>query len=143
MDDQTRFWIAQQVADTKYTAELPHCSKMERDWQAWLPSTVITDGAFNFSSAIRRAYWRETRTLAVQHVRHVPLSGDLNKNRMESNEWRSTRERKEDHANLKRSDTPNFAAGYQIYHNYVRPHMGLDGKTPAEAAGIEIQGKDK
>ncbi|MGI0072875.1 MAG: hypothetical protein ACREA3_03570 [Nitrosotalea sp.] len=28
----------------------------------------------------------------------------------------------------------------QIYHNYIRPHMGLDGKTPAEKCGIEIQG---
>lgn len=34
-------------------------------------------------------------------------------------------------------------AGYQIYHNYVRPHQGLDGKTPSEAAGIEVKGSDK
>ena len=33
--------------------------------------------------------------------------------------------------------------GLQIYHNYLRPHMGLDGKTPAEACGIEIQGENK
>ena len=33
--------------------------------------------------------------------------------------------------------------GYQIYHNYVRPHMGLDGKTPSEACGIEINGENK
>ena len=33
--------------------------------------------------------------------------------------------------------------GYQIYHNYFRPRMGLDGKTPAEVCGIEIQGDNK
>ena len=33
--------------------------------------------------------------------------------------------------------------GSQIYHNYVRPHMGLDGKTPSEACGITIQGDNK
>lgn len=33
--------------------------------------------------------------------------------------------------------------GSQIYHNYVRPHMALSGKTPAEVCGIEVQGKDK
>ena len=32
---------------------------------------------------------------------------------------------------------------YQIYHNYGRPHMGLDSKTPAEACGIEIKGNNK
>jgi len=28
-------------------------------------------------------------------------------------------------------------------HNYLRPHMGLDGKTPSEACGITIQGENK
>jgi len=43
---------------------------------------------------------------------------------------------------VKKEDSPIFD-GSQIYHNYVRPHMSLDGKTPAEACGIEIKGKDK
>jgi len=33
--------------------------------------------------------------------------------------------------------------GYQMYHNYLRPHMALDGKTPSEACGIEIKGDNK
>jgi putative transposase len=33
--------------------------------------------------------------------------------------------------------------GYQLYHNFVRPHMALDGKTPSEACGITIEGKNK
>jgi len=33
--------------------------------------------------------------------------------------------------------------GCQLYHNYIRPHMGLDGRTPAEACGIEIKGNNK
>lgn len=33
--------------------------------------------------------------------------------------------------------------GYQMYHNYLRPHMGLDGKTPAEACGMKIEGDNK
>jgi hypothetical protein len=36
-----------------------------------------------------------------------------------------------------------FISGMQIYYNYVKPHDGLKGKTPAEAAGIEIKGKNK
>jgi len=26
--------------------------------------------------------------------------------------------------------------GVRIYYNFIRPHMALDGKTPAEKAGI-------
>jgi len=43
---------------------------------------------------------------------------------------------------LERKDSP-ILTGYQIFHNYVRPHMALKGKTPAEATGIEIEGENK
>jgi hypothetical protein len=41
---------------------------------------------------------------------------------------------------LKTKDTP-ILSGYQIFHNYIRGHEGLDGKTPSEACGIKIEGK--
>ena len=38
----------------------------------------------------------------------------------------------------------NFAELHKIHHNYVRPHQGLGGKTPAQAANIELNlGDDK
>jgi hypothetical protein len=43
---------------------------------------------------------------------------------------------------LKRTDTP-IIAGYQIYHNFIRPHMALENKTPADKAVIEVKGQDK
>lgn len=43
---------------------------------------------------------------------------------------------------LKRTDTP-ILKGYQLFHNYIRPHDALKGDTPAERAGIKIQGEDK
>lgn len=52
------------------------------------------------------------------------------------------RDREKVFRGLKKSDTP-ILTGYQIYHNYIRPHEGLDGKTPAEAAGIKVEGKNK
>lgn len=43
---------------------------------------------------------------------------------------------------LKKDDSP-LIDGYQIYHNYVRPHMALDGKTPSDKEGIMIKGNNK
>jgi hypothetical protein len=43
---------------------------------------------------------------------------------------------------LKRKRT-SILTGYQLYHNYIRPHEALDGKTPSEACGITIEGNDK
>ena len=30
--------------------------------------------------------------------------------------------------------------GYQIYLNFIREHEGLDGETPADRAGIKVEG---
>ena len=43
---------------------------------------------------------------------------------------------------LKKMNTP-ILKGYEIYHNYMRNHIALDGKTPSEACGIEINGENK
>jgi hypothetical protein len=52
------------------------------------------------------------------------------------------RDRERGMSSLERADTP-ILKGMQIYHNYVRPHMALNGKTPSEAAGIKVEGENK
>jgi hypothetical protein len=43
---------------------------------------------------------------------------------------------------IKTKDTP-ILKGYQLYHNYIRPHEALNGKTPSEIAGVKVEGNDK
>jgi putative transposase len=83
MDDQTRFWISQQVADSKYTADITPLFRGGKRVSGKTPSTIITDGAFNFHSAYERAFWREKKALAIQHIRHIRMAGDLNNQKME------------------------------------------------------------
>ena len=33
---------------------------------------------------------------------------------------------------------PTFVDGFRINCNFFRPHMGLENKTPAEVAGIDL-----
>jgi transposase-like protein len=141
MDDETRFWIAQQVADTKFTADISPLFREGKKFAGRAPYRVITDGAFNFHSAIESAYPRETKTLAVTHERHVRFQGDMNNNKMERLNG-EIRDREKVMRSLKKDDSP-ILTGYQIFHNYVRPHMALNGQTPSEKAGITIKGQDK
>ena len=141
MDNETRFWIAQQVADTKNTADVTPLFREGKRIAGKAPNTIITDGAFNFSSAFQKAYWRENKALAIQHIRHVRMAGDKNNNRMERLNG-EIRDREKVMRSLKKSDSP-ILEGYKLFHNYVRPHMALNGLTPAEKAGIQIKGKDK
>jgi len=52
------------------------------------------------------------------------------------------RDREKVTRNLKKTNSP-VLAGLQIYHNYVRPHMGLEGRTPADLTGIRVEGDNK
>ncbi|MCL5318466.1 MAG: hypothetical protein M1503_09465 [Thaumarchaeota archaeon] len=36
-----------------------------------------------------------------------------------------------------------LAEGQRIQYNFVKPHMALEGQTPADVAGIGVNGKDK
>jgi hypothetical protein len=65
----------------------------------------------------------------------------MNNNKMERMNG-EVRDREKVMRGLKKSDTA-ILKGYQIFHNYFREHEGLEGKTPAEAAGIKIDGKNK
>lgn len=41
------------------------------------------------------------------------------------------------------SDDPGLPPLHVAYHNFLRPHSGICGMTPAEEAGIHVPGPDK
>ncbi|MGA2460818.1 MAG: DDE-type integrase/transposase/recombinase [Candidatus Bathyarchaeia archaeon] len=141
MDEQTRFWIAQEVADTKYTADVRPLFQLAKQIAGKQPKTLVSDGAANF----HEAYLKEFRTAKLEnrteHIRHIRLAGDYNNNKMERMNG-EIRDREKVMRGLEIKDSP-ILKGVQIYHNFVKPHMALDNRTPAQAAGIEVKGKDK
>jgi len=141
LDDQTRFLIAQQVANTKYTADVRPLLELGKVVAGKKPKTFITDGAPNFHEAYLKEFHTMKAETDTEHIRHIRLAGDRNNNRMERFNG-EVRQREKVMRTLKRADSP-ILSGYRIYHNYVRPHEALDGKTPSEVAGIKIEGRDK
>ena len=140
MDDQTRFWIAQQVADTKYTSNIRPLLQNAKEIAGKRPNTFITDGAPNFHHAFKKEFFTINNP-RTRHISHIRLQGDHNNNKMERMNG-EVRDREKVMRGLKRTDTA-VLRGYQLYHNYLRPHMALAGKTPAEKCGIKIEGENK
>ena len=139
MDDQTRFLIAQEVAEAKYTHDARHLFQISREAAGKQPKILITDGLPAYHDAFMKEYW--TRTNGAQHIRDIHIDGKVHNNKMERLNG-EIRDSEKVMRGLEKVDTP-ILTGYQIYHNYVRPHEGLNGKTPAEAAGIEVNGQNK
>src|SRR5919197_328094 len=99
-----------------------------------------SDGARNFHNAYRKEFFtpKNPRTKYIQQIR---LQGDKDNNKMERmNE--EVRDREKTMRGLKKIDT-SILRGYQIFHNYIRQHQGLNNMTPAEASGIKIESKNK
>lgn len=140
MDDQSRFWIAKQVSEKKYTADVMPMFMDAVETTQKKPKVMITDGAWNFERASRKAFYTNEKPRTV-HIRHIHLKGDMNNNKMERLNG-EIRDREKVMRGIKKEDSP-VISGYQIYHNYIRPHMGLEGKTPADKAGIKIEGENK
>jgi len=87
----------------------------------------------------KKEFWTHKIETRTEHIRHITIRGDHNNNKMERMNG-EVRDREKTMRGLKKKDTP-ILKDYQIFHNYIRPHEALDGKTPAEACGIKIEGK--
>ena len=56
MDDETRFWIAQEVADSKYTHDARHLFQLARAVAGKRPKLLITDGLPAYHQAYMKEY---------------------------------------------------------------------------------------
>jgi transposase-like protein len=140
MDDETRFWIAQEVAESKYKHDARKLFQLGVKATGKKPMTIITDGLPAYHDAFNKEFWTMKKPRA-EHINAIKLSGNMNNNKMERFNG-EIRDREKTMRGLKTKETP-ILTGYQIFHNYFRPHGGLGGKTPAEACGITVQGKNK
>ena len=136
MDDETRFWIAQQISDTKYTADINPLFRNGKKIAGKRPEALISDGARNFNDAVNKEFYTNTKP-RTRHIRHIRLQGDHNNNKMERLNG-EVRDREKTMRGLKKVDTP-ILAGYQIFHNYIRQN----NIPPAEACGIKVEGENK
>lgn len=141
MDDETRFWIAQEVANRKEGHNARGLLQKAKQVTGTKPKVFITDGLGSYTEAYQKEFWTVNRKDRTLHIKHIHLQGDINNNKMErlNGEFR---DREKVVRGIKKDDSV-IIDGYQIYHNYIRNHMGLEGKTPAEACGISIEGENK
>lgn len=143
MDDETRFIIAQEVAGSKFKHDAAHLFHEGKKVAGRGPSVLITDGLHSYHTAYNQEFYSCTEP-KTRHINVIKLTGhksDANNNKMERVNG-EIRDREKTMRGLKKVDS-KVLPGYQIYHNFVRGHEALKGKTPAEACGIMVEGDNK
>ena len=138
MDRESRFLIASKLSEKRdINGAVQAFNEAIKNSHNNKPDVVYTDAL--------RAYREGVKQTLGDKVEHVSKCGinkpHANNNRVERLNG-TLRERVKVQRGWK-SNKSQIAEGQRIYYNFVKPHQALDGKTPAERAGINIKGKDK
>ena len=95
------------------------------------PKVIISDSL--------DSYRGEYGSSEVVHIAGVGIQSRINNSRVERLH-NTMREREKVMRHLKRAQSAEkILKGFRAYYNFVRPHMALDGHTPAQEAAIPIQ----
>jgi transposase-like protein len=138
MDNDTRFILAMQLSKSR---EIPDARKVfaeAKDIAKVKPQIVVTDGLRAYEDAFNKEFFtlRKPRT---KHLRLASIRDKVNNNPIERFHG-TVRERGKVMRALKQdAPTNQIIEGFRIYYNFIRPHMALNGLTPAEVANIRLQ----
>ncbi len=139
MDNETRFLIASEITKHRDLADARKVLASAKDVaKGQRPDFIITDKLPAYRRAIKKEFYTNTAP-QTKHIRLKSIRHRGNNNVIERLHG-TIRERTKV---MRGMDTDASAKllmeGQRIHYNYLRPHQGLGGKTPAEKAGIDLK----
>jgi len=143
MDNDTRFWIAQEVADSKFSHDAQNLLAMGKKVAKKIPAVFVTDGLPAYNDAFKKEFAQKNFLhKPSKHIRDIHFKHQLSNNNIQERLNGEFRDREKVFRGIKKADG-SIITGIKLYHNYIRPHMSLNGDTPADRSGIEIKGDNK
>jgi len=131
LDNQTRYYIATHLTRGRTHKDAKAFFEVAKKQAKRDPRVIISDGL--------DSYRGEYGSNEVVHIVGVGIQSRVNNNRVERLH-NTMREREKVMRNLKRAESAEkVLKGFRAYYNFIRPHMTLDGHTPAQEAAIPIQ----
>lgn len=140
IDRDTRYLLASRVAISRTTKDAEALMLDAEKRAGKKPKEVLTDQNYSYLDGIEQAYGADT-----EHVIGNPFKYKYTKE--------STSEIERFHGTLKDRTKVfrafrdvetliQFTDGWLVYYNYFKPHESLNGKTPAQEAGIKYDVKN-
>jgi putative transposase len=140
MDNQTRFLLTSRFSFSRDYTEASEAFKQARSVAREAPSVVVTDGLPSYVGAYAQDF-KELRNIV--HLSRSSLKSGRNARIERLNG--TVREREKVMRALKHEKSgQELLNAYRVWYNYIRPHMGLGGLTPAQAAEVPLDlGRNK
>lgn len=138
MDAKTRYLLACQVTEERYVKDARKSLKRAKNTAASRPDLVVTDGLQAYNEAVKAEFFDINAFIQNPHLRLKDFETKPNNNIVERLNG-TFRERTKVMRSLDSSCTAaEMMVGFQTYYNYIRPHQGIGGLTPAQMANIPI-----
>lgn len=137
IDSKTRFLLASTITNGRSEKQAVKHFKEVKKFLPKKPSYIITDGYMGYHGALKKEFKtvhsRYKNQIGTRHIRSIGFFKNQRIERLHN----SQKER------LKVMRGFNGCGAKQMrnwknYYNFIRPHQGLNGKTPAQQAGIEL-----
>jgi transposase-like protein len=131
IDADTRYLLASYLAYERDTMAAVTLFRDAMEHTDIVPELILTDGLPSYTAAIPTVFSRED----TAHIRTGPFTPDLNTNLIER--WHGTlKERTKVLRGLKSIESARtLLKGFVVDYNFMRPHLSLNGRTPAQQAG--------
>jgi putative transposase len=136
IDADTRFLLASVAANSRSAGEAKELMLKAAKRAGKLPKVVVTDKLRSYVEGIELAFGADTK-----HRQGEPFQVEDNTNLIERFHGTIKDRTKVMRALRNRTTLKTFMDGWLVYYNYFRPHMSLNGKRPAEEAGLKYDSK--
>jgi len=137
IDNESRYWLATQITEKREIADARQVLAQASSISQMRPMAVVTDGLRAYQDAITKEFF----TLKAPRTEHIRMPNIRNRsnNNMVERLHGTIRQRNKVMRGLDEETTAQtMMEGMKIYYNFIRPHMTLNGKTPAEEANINL-----
>ena len=141
IDETTRFHLASVISKERKIKDARKVFQVaKKKSHGDKPKFIITDGLGSYNKAINKEF--HTVKKETEHITNIGIRGKktvwgtFDNNLIERLQG-TIKDRNKTQRGLKSEET-TFVKGHQLYYNFIRPHEGCNGYTPAHFANIYL-----
>jgi transposase-like protein len=138
IDEDTRFMVASHLSNTRTFEDTVSIFKQGLEQSKIRPRAIFVDGSFVYSSAFNKVFYTMRKDTRPELVQRVGINARETNNVVERLHG-TLKDRTRCIRGLKAYEsTKLLLEGWNVHYNCVRPHQSLGGKTPAQAARMNV-----
>lgn len=141
IDSETRFMVAEHLSNSRTVKDSIVFFRDARNRTMRKPKVIYADGCFAYRKGFNKSFYDNQHSCEL--IQNVGINGRPNQNmieRLHGTLKDMLRTRRGMDGDIR---TEEMLDGWFVYYNFLRPHSALDGKTPAEVAGIKLDLTDR